>query len=145
MRRLSLCHSAIQLIRRVLGRYSLPFCAAIFMAFVLPTAVTCLARTVAGGIAQPMAVAASSDGRWAVIANRQTSTIVRVDLASRAPTRQVQCSCSPTILLSLAGNSVFLLTPLGTGPLSLFDGDAAKPRILFIPGNQQANAPGIVR
>jgi hypothetical protein len=97
------------------------------------------------GIAQPMAVAASADGRWAVVANRQGSTIVRFDLTSRAPTSQVQCSCSPNVLLSLAGNSVFLLTPPGAGSLSLFDGDAAKPRILFIPGIQTASAQGMMR
>ena len=99
----------------------------------------------ADGIAEPMAVAASADGRWAVVANRQGSTIVRVDLTNRAPISQVRCSCSPNVLLSLAGNSVFLLTPPGAGSLSLFDGDAAKPRILFIPGIQTASARGMMR
>ena len=81
---------------------------------------------------QPMAVAASSDGRWALVANRQGSSVVKVDLTHQAPISHAQCNCSPTILLSLAGNSVFLLTPPGTGPLSLFDGDAPQPRILLI-------------
>jgi hypothetical protein len=100
---------------------------------------------IADGIAQPLAVAASSDGRWAVIANRQGSTIVKVDLTHRAPTIQVQCSCSPAVLKSVAGNSVFLLTELGTESISVFDGDAAKPRILFIPGLQRASLQGMIR
>jgi hypothetical protein len=99
----------------------------------------------ADGVARPMAVAASSDGRWALVANRQGSTVVKVDLTHRAPISHAQCNCSPTILLSLAGNSVFLLTPPGTGPLSLFDGDAPQPRILLMPGVQQPRAQGMIR
>jgi hypothetical protein len=97
------------------------------------------------GIAQPLALAASSDGRWAVIANRQGSTVVKVDLTSRVPASQLQCNCSPAVLTSLAGNSVFLLTEAATGTISVFDGDAAKPRILSIPGVQQASLQGMIR
>jgi hypothetical protein len=97
------------------------------------------------GIAQPLAVAASSDGRWAVIANRQPSTIVKVDLTSRTPADKLQCGCSPAVLMSLAGNSVFVLTKLSAESMSVFDGDAAKPRILFIPGLQQTGVQGMLR
>jgi hypothetical protein len=97
------------------------------------------------GIAQPLAVAASSDGRWAVIANRQGSTVVKIDLSSRTPSDKLQCSCAPAVLTSLAGNSVFVLTKPSTESISVFDGDAAKPRILFIPGIPQTAGQGMLR
>jgi DNA-binding beta-propeller fold protein YncE len=97
------------------------------------------------GVAQPTAVAASSDGRWAIVANRKASTISRIDLTGRVPASHIQCKCSPTVLLSLAGNSVFLLMPNETGSPSVFDGDAAQPRILFIAGLRQTSTQGMIR
>jgi hypothetical protein len=108
---------------------------------------TSISRVAASGdgIAQPLAVAASADGRWAVIANQQSSSIVKVDLTSRAPSGKWQCSCAPATLTSLAGNSVFVLTKLSTGSMSVFDGDAVKPRIVFIPGVVQLPGQGMLR
>jgi hypothetical protein len=99
----------------------------------------------ADGIAQPAAVAASADARWAVVANRQNLTVTRIDLTHQAPTAQVQCDCSPTILSPLLGNSTFLVTPLDAGSVSLFNGEGVKPRLLFLAGVQPGSKQGMMR
>lgn len=99
----------------------------------------------ADGIAQPLAVAASADGHWAVIANRQGSAIVRVDLTNKVPATKLECGCLPAALIRLAGNGVFRLTELGTGSVPVFDGDAPSPRIVFIPGIPGAASQRIVQ
>jgi hypothetical protein len=97
----------------------------------------------ADGVARPVAVASSSDGRWLVIANQNGSSIVRVDLTGVTPTSSLPCSCSPALLAPIAGNDVFRLTELGAGPLSVFDGDAVKPRVFLIAGVHK-NSPQVM-
>ena len=99
----------------------------------------------ADGVARPVAIASSSDGRWAIIANQTGSSIVSVDLSGNTPSSSVQCSCSPALLASIAGNDVFRLTELGAGPLSVFDGDAAKPRVFLIAGVQANSSQGMIQ
>jgi hypothetical protein len=99
----------------------------------------------ADGLARPVAVASSSDGRWLVIANQNGSSIVRVDLTGSTPTSSLPCGCSPALLAPIAGNDVFRLTELGAGPLSVFDGDAVKPRVFLIAGVQANSSQRIVQ
>jgi hypothetical protein len=99
----------------------------------------------ADGIARPVAVASSLDAHWAIIANQTGSNIVRVDLSGKTPASSVQCNCSPAFLMPIAGNDVFRLTELGAGPLSIFDGNASKPRVFLIAGVQENSSQGMVR
>jgi hypothetical protein len=101
--------------------------------------------TSADGVAKPVAVASSSDARWAIIANQTGSSIVLVDLSGKTPSSSVQCNCSLAFLMPIAGNDVFRLTELGAGPLSIFDGNASKPRVFLIAGIQDNTSQGMVR
>jgi len=47
--------------------------------------------------------------------------------------------------MPIAGNDVFRLTDLGAGPLSIFDGNASKPRVFLIAGIQDNTSQGMVR
>jgi hypothetical protein len=94
----------------------------------------------AEGVASPLAIASSFDGHWAILANRQGS-IVRIDLSMQSHSESIDCSCSPSTLLPIAGNGVFRLTELGNGPLRVVDGDSAKLRVVFVGDVQKSNAP----
>jgi len=101
--------------------------------------------TSSDGVAQPTAIASSSDGRWLIVANQNGASILRVDLTRQSATSQVACSCTATRLARLNGNSTFLLSDLSTGPLWTFDGDSPSPRILFIPAVRSSNVAGVAR
>jgi len=89
------------------------------------------------GVTRPSAVAASADGRWLIIANQGGNTILRLDLNHQSPPEQIACNCTATNLIPLSGNSTFLISDLGSGPVWTFDGDSPSPRIVFIPGVRQ--------
>ena len=92
------------------------------------------------GILHPVALAVSSDGHAAAVAN-QAGSIVRIDLSGQARPVRTTCACSPTELEPLAGNLVFRLNEAGTGTVWAYDGDAARPRVVFIPTDQPASQP----
>jgi hypothetical protein len=103
------------------------------------------AATSQQGISQPVAIAASSDGRWLVAAIKGGASVVRIDLTGQSPAAQVACSCTAKKLGTLSGNSTFLLSDITSGPVWTFDGDAASPRIVFIPGVRSATAAGVTQ
>ena len=86
------------------------------------------------GISQPLAIAASSDGRWLIVANHKGTSLLRIDLTAQAGSTQTVCNCTATKLSPLNGNGTFLLSDVTSGPLWTFDGDAPSPRVVFIPG-----------
>lgn len=92
----------------------------------------------ADGVAQPVAVAASGDGRSAVVVNQKDSSIVRIDLTGQSPATRTVCRCSPTKLEALAGNLTFRVNEPGTGTVWAYDGDATNPRFAFLPVEQSA-------
>lgn len=94
----------------------------------------------ADGVAQPVSVAASSDGHSAAVVNQKGSSIIRLDLTGRFPPASAACHCSPTELQPMAGNLAFRLNEAGTGTVWAFDGDAINPRIVFLPAEQSASA-----
>ena len=106
----------------------------------LTPSVTQIAAGSTQGIQQPIAIAASSDGHWGIVASANNTTVVRLDLSGQSTPLQVRCSCSPVLLQPMLGNDVFLLTALGTRSITLFDGDAPTPRTAFVAGLQQASA-----
>ena len=93
------------------------------------------------GIHQPFLLAASSDGRWATVAN-QDASFVRVDLTMHSAPSVAKCGCSPTALIPLSGNSAFLVSDLSAGPLWMFDGDPVGSRVVFIAGLKQSATAG---
>ena len=84
-------------------------------------------------IQAPVAVAASQDGKWAVVANGGDPSAVRLDLTGATAPLRVACACQPTQLTPFLGNAVFSLLPLGATPNWVVDASAATPRTVFIP------------
>ena len=88
-------------------------------------------------IQTPLAVAASLDGRWAVVANGGDPSTVRLDLSGATSPLRIACGCQPTQLTPFMGNAVFSLLPLSAVPNWAVDASAATPRTVFIPAVTQ--------
>ena len=88
------------------------------------------------GVSKPTAVAISSDGRWAAVANNSGSSVLRLDLTGQSAPVKTVCHCSPTELEPLAGNFAFRLNEAGSGTVWAFDGNGSQPRVFFIPTDQ---------
>lgn len=86
------------------------------------------------GISGPVAVAVSGDNRQIVIANSQPGSVAQVDISNGTVTA-VPCECAVVGLQRLDGNAVFRLTEASEGLVRVFDGDAAEPRIVLVPGD----------
>jgi hypothetical protein len=84
-------------------------------------------------IHSPIAVAASLDGQWAVVANGGDPSAVRLDLSGATAPLRIACACQPALLTPLMGNAVFSLTPLTAIPNWVVDASAVTPRTVFIP------------
>lgn len=87
----------------------------------------------ATGANQPLAIAATQDRRWAVIANGGDQGLVRIDLKADTPASKLSCSCQPSQLTSLAGSGTFRVNALGTGPVWMVDLSGSAPQLLFVP------------
>ena len=87
----------------------------------------------ATGLNQPVAVAGSQDGKWAIVANGGDAGLLRVDLTSGTTATKVLCSCQPTQLASLAGGGIFRVNSLYSGPVWTVDLTSATPQLLFVP------------
>jgi hypothetical protein len=85
------------------------------------------------GLKQPIAVAASQDGHWAVTADGADGFILRIDLTGATPPTQSSCTCSPTQLSALSGNAVFEMVAPGAAPGWMIQADSPTSRVLFIP------------
>jgi hypothetical protein len=85
-----------------------------------------------GILKTPAAVGVSGSGRWALVANSASHSLVRVDLNSLAAV-SVTCSCTPTLAAALADDGAFRVTDATTGPNWLVDASQSTPRTLFIP------------
>jgi hypothetical protein len=85
-----------------------------------------------GLLKTPAAVGVSGSGRWALVANSASQSLVRVDLNSLAAV-SVACTCTPTLAATLADDGAFRVTDAATGPNWLVDASSPTPRTLFIP------------
>jgi hypothetical protein len=94
----------------------------------------------ADGIAGPIGLSASIDGKQIVVANGRNGNILVLD--ANGPARgSYACPCNPAELGRLNGNSVFLLNGIAdNSPLWIFDGDSATPRVMFIPAEDAGTA-----
>ena len=82
------------------------------------------------GLAGPVGVAFSQDGKTVYVASAKSQSVAAISLASSSRTA-IGCNCTPSTLAPL-GN-VFLLTDVTAGPIWLLDGNAASPRTVFVP------------
>lgn len=96
----------------------------------------------AQGVSNPRAVAASTDGHFAFVANGAGNTLLRIDLNSKAAPLPIPCSCSPTELIPLAGNAGFQITDPAAGEIFALNGDGQTPRTVFIPTDKGSAATG---
>jgi hypothetical protein len=95
---------------------------------------------VGDGVANPVAIATSADGRWVAVANGKGSSVLRLDLTGQTAPVHAACHCSPVELDPLAGNFAFRLTEPGSGTVWAFDGNGSAPRIVFLPAEQSSAA-----
>jgi len=82
-------------------------------------------------VTDPVAAEYSSDGSRVFVANADGAVGV-FDFAGGNPL-VVTCSCSPTALVRLKGNSLFLLQDTSSAVMKVFDGGSAAPRVFFVP------------
>lgn len=97
------------------------------------------------GVANPVAAAASADGRWVAVANSNGSSVLRLDLAGQTAPLRALCRCTPTELDPLAGNLAFRITEPGSGTVWAFDGNGPEPRIVFLPAEPLSTGQGARR
>lgn len=89
------------------------------------------------GIARPIAVRVSDDGRRAVVANAGSRSITVLGLED-GQIVQLPCDSILVGLYPLGGGSLFALNELGDGPLQVLDAAAREPRIVFVPPPSEA-------
>jgi hypothetical protein len=99
----------------------------------------------AQGVSSPRAVASSADGHFAFVANGAGNSLLRIDLTSAAAPLAITCSCTPTELLSLAGNAGFQITDAAAGVIFALNGDGQTPRTVFIPTDRAGATAGGVQ
>jgi len=87
----------------------------------------------AQGIATPVAVAVSSDGRRAFAANGKSGTVAILDLIGKAPVRKIACGCKLTGLDRLDGDNLFRLTELSNRPMWVLEASTKETRVVFVP------------
>jgi len=88
------------------------------------------------GIAAPVGVAVSNDNRKVFVGNSQSSSVTTIGLDGTGIT-STPCQCALTAFESTIADSVFRLTDFSGGPVLLFDGKAATPRMLFVRAGAQ--------
>jgi hypothetical protein len=88
------------------------------------------------GLSGPVGVAFSDDNRRVLAAHSRG--IIRVNLDDTAVTG-VACTCSPTLLARMRGNSTFRLTDVSDQPMWMVDGRAAVPQLWFVPPKAPAS------
>jgi hypothetical protein len=85
------------------------------------------------GLNHPVAVAASPDKRWALVANGGDAGVLRVDLTSGTAAAKVLCACQPSQVSSLSGGGAFRVNSLYGGPVWIVDATSSTPQLLFVP------------
>lgn len=84
------------------------------------------------GVRRPVEVAASRDGRRAVVVNEGGSSAAILGLEDSS-SALVECGCKIESLRRMNGNALFRLTEAGAGTIWLLDADSAPPGVLFVP------------
>lgn len=84
------------------------------------------------GIAGPVAVQPSADGRRVYVANAVAASVSVLDLET-GNVAHLACSVAPAGLFPLGSGSVFRLNELSDTPLMVLDGGRDEPRVVFVP------------
>jgi hypothetical protein len=84
------------------------------------------------GIAAPAAIAISNDNQRVFVGNSGSGSVTTIGLDGTG-TRSMSCKCTLTGLQPMSGDSVFQMTDFSGGPILLFDGNSATPRMIFVP------------
>jgi hypothetical protein len=84
------------------------------------------------GVAGPVAVAPSRDGRRAFVANAGSGTVLEVPLAGGSVSA-FTCDCSIAGLQRLSGPETFLVSGRSDRPLVVFNGSSSHGRFTLIP------------
>jgi DNA-binding beta-propeller fold protein YncE len=87
----------------------------------------------AQGIAAPVAVAVSSDGLHAFVANGKSGTVAILDLQGKTPVRKFACGCKLTGLDRLDGDNLFRLTEPSNRPMWVLEANTKETRVVFVP------------
>ncbi len=87
------------------------------------------------GIARPVGVEVSADGRLVFAANAASATVAVVELETGAVDLKPALEATPTRLERLQGRVTFLLNEPGEEPLLVLD-NAEKAQIYFVPGGR---------
>jgi hypothetical protein len=77
-------------------------------------------------------VAASEDGLHVFISSTKSDTVTLVDL-EQGLSAAIPCQCQATGFRALKGASVFRLSDLTDGPITILDASSAEPRIIVLP------------
>jgi hypothetical protein len=85
------------------------------------------------GLNQPVAIAATNDRHWAVIADGGDQNVFRVDLTGGTAAQKLSCACQPAALSALSGGATFRVNGLYGGPLWTVDTTTAAAQMLFVP------------
>ncbi len=107
------------------------------------TAPSSLLVPASGLLKRPSAIGISPSGRWGVVANAETQTVVRVDLASFAAVA-VPCACKPTLSEALADDGAFRITALDSAANWLIDAGTANPKAMFIPALRNSSKTSVI-
>jgi hypothetical protein len=87
------------------------------------------------GISTPVAIALSNDNQRVFVGNTQPGSVTTLQLSGSSAGSTI-CHCTLTGLYPTNTDSVFRLTDYSGGPVLLFDGSGANPRIVFAAGSQ---------
>jgi hypothetical protein len=85
------------------------------------------------GLSQPVAIAGSYDGHWAVIADGGDQNVFRVDLTTGTAAAKLTCACQPAAVSALTGGGAFRVNGIYGGPLWTVDTTSAQAQLLFVP------------
>ncbi len=88
------------------------------------------------GMSGPVGVAFSDDNRRVLAAH--SGGIIRVNLDDAA-VAAVACSCAPTLLARMRGNSTFRLTEVSDQPMWIVEDRTAVPQVWFVPPKARAS------
>jgi len=90
-------------------------------------------RIAAPGLADPVGLAFSADGKLVLAASRSGNPVAIFDLAAVGIATVLDCSCAPTGVARIG--KFFRLTEAGAGPVWLVDFSTNPARIVFVPAH----------
>jgi hypothetical protein len=88
------------------------------------------------GIATPAGIGISNDNQRVFVGNSASGAVTTINL-NGAAAQSMPCNCALTGIQPTSADSVFELTGFSGGPISLFDGGSATPRMIFAPVRAQ--------